>query len=722
MTKEKPAAFQMAIQGGMLEALGINMYTTLGKCLVEFAANAYDSDAPKVEIFIPFDEIDKGRTELKALVKATKANTKIAAAKQSESEPVIAATSTGADLFGSMAVPDLSMFKLTLADSIDIRIKDYGHGMSPRDVAEKFLPINRHRRIDTVGAETLLKSEGGKRAVMGRKGLGKLAGFGIAEKVSIETKRKGDSFITIFELDASVLSNAPNLSEIPIPAKYVDDFDVDRSGTTIILRCLKPDAVKSSVDKISATLAEAFYGIDKADFLVNLNGVEIEAPAVEYDFIYPSDAAKTGDLVEDFVNIPDIGTLPIKYAVKFRKPGQHLAAGKRGARIYCNKRLAAGPSLFKLGTGMHNFHGQDYLECIVVADTLDQLGVDFVNTNRSQLREDNDVVEAVLGHISDLMKASLAAHSKHRDSKVNEEIKQTANGKMMSQIIDNLPTRSRAPAGKLLKTIALRYGTDSVEFNELAPLVVQSVNAGETLIRLIELQTDPQTINRVAVELKELAEIERSDSLKLYRGRKNGIIALRKLIERGEELWKKKGIEVELQQLFKDDPWLIKPEYSHYLTSDQSLNTLATKLAKTIGVDKFAPIVDPDGSIDAERPDLVFVMSDSASPHVFTIVELKSPTIPLSFAHLTQLKKYMRKIEAFISTELNGVAKVNGYLIGAMPEADTRNDDELMLLADIKKRASNEQWEVIGLEQVLDRAQQIHSDAIESFEKDELAA
>jgi hypothetical protein len=259
-----------------------------------------------------------------------------------------------------------------------------------------------------------------------------------------------------------------------------------------------------------------------------------------------------------------------------------------------------------------------------------------------------------------------------------------------------------------------------LEFTELAPLVVQSVNAGETLIRLIQLQTDPQTIHRVATELKELAEIERSDSLKLYRGRKNGIIALRKLIERGEELWKKKGIENELQKLFKADPWLIKPEYSHYLTSDESLTKLASKLAQTIGVDKFATIHDETGAEDKERPDLTFVMSDTASPHVFTVVELKSPSIPLDFSHLTQLKKYMRKVEAFIKTELNGAATVNGYLIGAMPDGEkTVNDDQLQLLSDIQKRSSTEQWEVLSLENVLARAQQIHSDAITVFETDE---
>ena len=49
----RPSEFTMPIQGGMLEALGINMYTTLGKCLVEFIANAYDGDSTKVEISIP---------------------------------------------------------------------------------------------------------------------------------------------------------------------------------------------------------------------------------------------------------------------------------------------------------------------------------------------------------------------------------------------------------------------------------------------------------------------------------------------------------------------------------------------------------------------------------------------------------------------------------------------------------------------------------------------
>lgn len=709
----QPDSFRMSIQGGMLEALGINMYTTLGKCLVEFAANAYDSNASSVEIDIPFEAIELGRTQLKKTLKANKEGN-LAPMESKESDVAQAPSKT-------IALPDISMFKMTLDESIAIIIKDCGHGMSPQDVAEKFLPINRHRRTDSLGAETQLQSEGGKRAVMGRKGLGKLAGFGIAEKVVIETKRKGDLFKTVFTLDAIKLSTAKNLGEITIPATYVDETDSNRSGTSITLRCLKPDALRSSREKIIETLAEAFYGIEPTDFSIKLNGEIVEAAPVSYDFIFPKAAADTGCPVEDFVHIPDVGSLPIKYAIKFRKSGDHLPAGKRGARIYCNNRLAAGPSLFKLGTGMHNFHGQDYLECIVVADTLDQLGVDFVNTNRSQLREDNDVVDAVLKHVSELMKAALGAHAKHKEAKVDADIDQSKEGRILKSIISQLPKRSKAPATKLLRSIALRHGTDSLEFSQLAPLVIQSVNAGETLIKLIELQTDPQTIARVAEELKELAKIERSDALKVYRGRKNGITGLRTLIERGEDLWKKKGIESELQELFKADPWLIKPEYTNYLTSDENLNKLASKIAQTLGVDKFSKIIDgASNKPDLERPDLAFVMTDTASPYVFTIVELKSPSIPLDYTHLTQLKKYMRKIESFIKIELQVPATVNGYLIGAMPAADTKNDDEQQLLNDIQKRASSEPWEVIGLEQVLARAYKIHSEAITAYEADEL--
>lgn len=183
----------MSIQGGMLEALGINMYTTLGKCLVEFVANAYDSDAKSVDINIPVDIIDEERKRVRDAAKAE--------VEAKVREP-----------FSVLLVP--------LPDSVSVSISDNGHGMRPDDVRSKFLPINRRRRKDAKGGETNLLTESGKRYAMGRKGLGKLAGFGAAEQVTIRTKRKGDTFATTISMDLTELMNADNLAEVSIPATY----------------------------------------------------------------------------------------------------------------------------------------------------------------------------------------------------------------------------------------------------------------------------------------------------------------------------------------------------------------------------------------------------------------------------------------------------------------------------------------------------------------------
>src|SRR3546814_11737080 len=100
---------------------------------------------------------------------------------------------------------------------------------------------------------------------------------------------------------------------------------------------------------------------------------------------------------------------------------EHLPTYRRGARIYCNSRLAAGPSLIGLPTGMHNFHSQSYMECIVRADDLDRHGIDLVNTNRTQLREDNEIVRALIAFVEEAMKKALAAHATWTEEKVDED-------------------------------------------------------------------------------------------------------------------------------------------------------------------------------------------------------------------------------------------------------------------------------------------------------------
>jgi hypothetical protein len=685
-TLQRPAAFPLRIQGGMLEALGINMYATIGKCLVEFVANAYDGEATQVVISIPVDRIESARRDVRAEAKRE--------VEQDKRDP-----------FTVLLTP--------LPDDIAIVIEDDGHGMSPDDVARKFLPINRKRRVDEgTGQETRLKSENGLRHVMGRKGLGKLAGFGAANKVVIRTKREGDSFATTFTLDDALIRHAENLGQVSIPASYEDGLSVSEHGTRITLSNLKSDAVRFSTSVIAEAIRESFYGIEPEQLTIFINDEEVIATDVEYEFVYPVGAHST-QLAEGTIEVDGLTSIPISYMVGFLPRGKHLPVSKRGARIYCNGRLAAGPTMFGLPTGMHNFHSQSYMQAIIRADALDQHGVDLVNTNRSQLREDNEIVGSLIKFIEEAMRKSLAEHAKWRESDVDKQIEKSEAAKRMMRLTNTLEGKARSSTKKLLRALAIEHGADSTEFNELAPLVVESVNAGEVLIRLSELGHDPKSLQVIAINLAELAEIEKSDALKIYRGHRNGIIALLRLIEEGEEeLWKIKGIENRLHALLKENPWLIQPEYARYLTSDERLANVSVAIAKHLGVDNTSKLDD------ATRPDLVFVLSDTSMPHRISVVELKSPSLPLNNDHLSQLETYMAKIEGYCLHQLQRQVTVHGYLIGAVPKENTTVDKELLLRTKIQKTGPDTPWMVIGVRALLERAQATHQSVIDALDKD----
>lgn len=691
--ENRPAHFSMPIQGGMLDALGINMYTTIGKCLVEFIANAYDGEASKVEISIPFDAIDEGRKAVRAAARE--------AVKSNKRDP-----------YEALLDP--------LPDALAVEITDDGHGMSWEDVRSKFLPLNRRRRA-AVGQqkETLFKSENGKRFVMGRKGLGKLAGFGAAETVQVKTKRSGQTFSTIITLEDKILKSSENVSKVRIPAKYLSGLEATSHGTTVRLSRLKADAVKGGPTGLQDAILESFSSLRPEEFAIYLNGELLKHEMPNYEYMWPEGLA-LGDYATTKITLDDVPDIEFRYYVGFRRRNDHLPARKRGARIYCNNRLAAGPSLFSLGTGMHSFHSVDYMECVVEADALDRSAIDFVNTNRTQLKEDNEIVRALMARVTEIMSDAIRGHGRFREKQAEEEVEINPDARRVRDIVNTLPKKTRAPAQRLLHTLAAEWGVQSTEFREMAPILVNSVNATDVLVRLIGLQTKPETLEKVAFHLRELGEIEKIDALKLYRGKRSGIAALQHLMETGIAEWGKHRLEKQLQNLLKENPWLIRPEFSRFLTSDKDLQKVVSSIAKHLEVDDFVPITDESGNVDETRPDLVFVMSDPSStgPHIVHVVELKSPTLGLNLDHFRQLEDYVAKVESWCKAEARGPVAVRGYLIGAMPDSSTSSFKQRQLLDRFSKEGANAQIRIIGLQQLILEARQAHLEAIEILEED----
>jgi hypothetical protein len=678
------------------------VYTSIGKSLAEFVANSYDADAHIVNITLPFEAIDVARKELR---------------KKAKNEVNDKQRKSFTSLYDA------------LPDNLQIIIEDDGHGMRAHDLEKTFLLISRNRR-DQGGAKT----ESGKRYVMGRKGLGKLAGFGTAEKVTIWTKRSGDLFATQFTMDYNIIKAGAEINTVSFEPEYIYNLPNEKQGTKITLSGLRCDSLKSSHDTVYQVLAMNFGILDK-DFTLNLNSIKVNEIESEWEYVYPEIGHDENGFATHTVKDED-SEFDVQYLVRFRaregdreqtdvvqlgeaKHRGSLPARLRGARIYCNGRLAAGPSLLNLETGMHNFHSQSYMECIVHADEIDRQDVDIIGTNRADLKTNNSTVEKLVDEVTELMRKALYEHSKFRKDKSVKRVEEDEFSKKYLRRVDGASASVKKSAKKILSTLAEVHGVKSVTYKELAPIVMDSMNAGEVLSRLIELETDPKSISVLADEFLELAKIENSDAMKLYRGRRSGIIGLEKIINDATKNWKSGArFEKRFHAFLKESPWLIQPSYSRALTSDKPMSEVLKTLNVHLKIDD--PSFQPPSAEDEEkneslqeRPDLVFLLADSSNPTTIDVIELKTPNYPLTAYHLTQLKDYIGRVEKYAQTMLNGRnVKVHGYLIGTRDLSSTSRGVSV-LNDEIAKAGPQTQWKVLSIQDMLTQARAIHVDALE---------
>lgn len=150
-----------------------------------------------------------------------------------------------------------------------ITIADNGHGMNADDVEHKFLNVGYARREDD--REQSPKG----RNVMGRKGIGKLAMFSLANEVSLFTKTQNDDVVAL-------KVNVPNLKQaIKEKREYDTETITDTSsftaphGTTIILDKLDRE-IKTTATYLKKHLSRRFSILGGAfNFKVFINKEEI---------------------------------------------------------------------------------------------------------------------------------------------------------------------------------------------------------------------------------------------------------------------------------------------------------------------------------------------------------------------------------------------------------------------------------------------------------------
>jgi len=693
MATSEPLTFKVAPH--IVEDLGLNLYSNLPRVLVEFIANAYDADSPNAKISLDKTRVDSERKILKAKWEEAKAK----AEKEMKLAPRLA--------------------EATLPDDVVIKIADSGHGMTREDLADKFLVAGRRRR----GKENKDVRSPGGRVLMGRKGLGKLAGFGVAKVVSLVTRAKGESHATKITLRYDELIDVSDTHEIPIKEERLDDGGgISPSGTVIILSALLYEPMGSRLATIEHHAADHFAQIDPADFQILLNDGPVEPSPRTLVYAWPEPARPIGELIDASYAVEDGRTFSYKYRLRFVEDRQALPAKERGVRVYAHKRLAATPSLLDADTNMHGFRMTDYLDGIVYADFIDDQPEDYIATDRQALRWESPLLAPMYAQLSKAIKDACYERQKVRDSEKEQQVKEDPFTKTAMQDA-GLTKREQKVAWKIASAVSSlhKQGFEDDGYKTQFAEVLDALGRGELLTSLAALaQQDNPEFDRVVSEVTRLTAEQLDGFYKFAKARIDGIEALKKIVLSVD--FKMKKNEKTLHRLLKKCPWLIDPTFFEFLTSDQSEKTMFTQLEKELQVDSHVdPGYDSTTSDEAdpggtnERPDLVFLLGNTALSRLI-IVELKAPNTPLYGEHYRQLQGYVRRAMKWLKQRGKANVRVDGLLIGSFGPIDSRAEDVEWLNDEIDKTHNQGQCRVFGIDAILEMAQDAHKELIALWE------
>ena len=149
-----------------------------------------------------------------------------------------------------------------------ISIEDDGVGMTRDDVIDRFLNVGFQRRsaVDVVDAPT------SPRKPMGRKGIGKLSSFSIANVVSIYTIRDGEQ--TAFRMDADkIRAQMQRNDTAPYRPEELPKVQDLPKGTRIVLTRLKRNVTPRSALWLRQRIARRFSVIGhQLGFMVRVDG------------------------------------------------------------------------------------------------------------------------------------------------------------------------------------------------------------------------------------------------------------------------------------------------------------------------------------------------------------------------------------------------------------------------------------------------------------------
>lgn len=618
-----PVDYSMRISRLTVDKLGVKLYDKVSAVIAELIANAYDADATNVSISAPMGKY--------------------------------LATRAGG----------------TVSDrGFEVQVTDNGIGMTPQQVQDFFLVVGAERRNDP--------SRGGqstrfKRKVMGRKGVGKLAPFGICK--TIEVISAGGEFVNgsgtdpnrngyhtshiVLDYDGIVAQDSePDERYKPTKGKLDDTFS-PKPGTQIKLKCFNYRKVPD-IDTLSRQLSQRF-GIRSVNWEVKLrdNSQPDSSTVTVGDFKIDTMPNTRIEFKEDGTVIGPDGNSESALTAGFDHNGAFfpligwMAYSRApysddlmsGVRIYCRKKIAAQTTIFnqKAGfTGEHNI--RSYLVGELHADWLDE-DEDLIQTDRRDILWSEDLAsdfqmwgQGIVKRIGNLSRDPMRKATLQlflETGNVNARILETYPADDQKGIRDNATEVARSFG----RTISRGEAEDPEVVDELVDLSITlapHITLNSMMKEAVADAKRPLSVLSSFLRTARMAELSSFGRIAEDR---------LKVVERLEDLKDAEDTdENDLQILISDAPWLINPEWAP-VTENQTFSTLRREFEKFYNQRTGRAISLSEFQKSGKRPD--FVLSNQEG--IVQIIEIKKPQHTLTNPEMIRIISYYQNMDAFLS-------------------------------------------------------------------------
>lgn len=274
-------------------------------------------------------------------------------------------------------------------DPKKIEVIDNGSGMTFDEINTNFLRIGRNRRVEEQAPPC-------KRLPTGKKGLGKLALFGIGKAVEIITKKNGQQISFLmdwYEIMHTIGDYEPKFN--------IEPCRLEDTGTTIIVHELKRKTNFNHIEM--AKSISKLFNFNDENFQIQIILNDGEPLLIDRDLKFSDiekqfewEFPKSFELIEEEYDNEDFITGKLFASEKPLRPGL------RGITLYANGRMVNQPEFFGRTESSHFF---SYLSGYLDIDFIDTWEEDVISTDRQSLDWENSKLEEMQIHLQLLLKA-----------------------------------------------------------------------------------------------------------------------------------------------------------------------------------------------------------------------------------------------------------------------------------------------------------------------------